>query len=193
MTGHPLTGDPSPFIHPTAIVEQDAVIGAQTRIWHHAHVRVGANIGPDSVLGKNVFVDAGVAIGAGCHVQNNVSIFAGITLEDRVFVGPSAVFTNDRTPRAGGEAWDIIPTLVCEGASIGANATILCGLVIGRYATVAAGAVVTHGIEPHGLVAGVPARQIGWVCPAGHVMSKEPSHHPVAPCPDCGWIFTKSL
>src|SRR6266511_3995882 len=118
-------------IHPTAVVEEGAEVGAGTRIWHFAHVRSGARIGERCVLGKSVFVDSRAVIGAGCRIQNFVSVYSGVTLEDDVFVGPSAVFTSDRYPRATGGQWELVPTLVRAGASIGANATVLCGLTIG--------------------------------------------------------------
>ncbi|MGA7269495.1 MAG: acyltransferase [Acidimicrobiia bacterium] len=155
------------LIHPTAIVEPGAEIGPGTRVWHHAHVRTGARIGRDCTLGKNVFVDSGGVIGDLCKIQNNVSIFSGVTLEERVFVGPSAVFTNDLYPRVV-SSWDIVPTLIRAGASIGANATIICGITIGRNAMVAAGSVVTESVAGHALVRGNPARPVGWVCSCGH-------------------------
>ena len=122
--------------HPSSIVETGAVIGAGTAIWHHAHVREGATIGDRCTIGKNVYVDIGVVIGDGCKLQNNVSVFNGVTLEDEVFVGPGAVFTNDLYPRANSEqGWEIVPTLVRQGAAIGANATILCGTTLGELST----------------------------------------------------------
>jgi UDP-2-acetamido-3-amino-2,3-dideoxy-glucuronate N-acetyltransferase len=165
--------------HETAIIEEPAQIGAGTRIWHHAHVRAGAAIGSDCVLGKNVFVDAGAVIGDRCKIQNNVSIYNGVTLGSDVFVGPSAVFTNDLRPRASAGEWTITPTVVHDGASIGANATVVCGTVLGPSAMVAAGAVVTRDVEPHQLVAGNPARHHGWVCECGELVSRD-----VEPPPD---------
>ncbi|MEX2650064.1 MAG: DapH/DapD/GlmU-related protein [Alphaproteobacteria bacterium] len=156
------------FIHPTAVIDQPASIGAGTRVWHFAHVMAGAQIGRDCVIGQNVMVGAGVVIGDGCKIQNNVGVYQGITLEDGVFVGPSAVFTNVRNPRAGVERKNEFgATLVRRGATIGANATILPGVELGAYCFVAAGAVVTRGVAAHALVAGVPARRIGWVSHAG--------------------------
>jgi acetyltransferase-like isoleucine patch superfamily enzyme len=154
-------------------VEDGAEIGPGTKIWHHVHVRGGARIGTDCVLGKNVFVDASAVVGDRCKVQNNVSIYSGVTLGDDVFVGPSAVFTNDLRPRAQATDWQITPTVVDSGASIGANATIVCGNRIGPYAMVAAGSVVTKDVRAHELVAGNPARHLGWVCDCGEVVSRE--------------------
>ncbi len=156
------------FIHPTAIVDEPASIGAGTCVWHFAHVMAGAQIGRDCVIGQNVMVGAGVVIGDGCKVQNNVGVYQGVTLEDGVFVGPSVVFTNVRNPRAGVERKNEFgATLVRRGATIGANATMLPGIELGAYCFVAAGAVVTRNVAAHALVAGVPARRIGWVSHAG--------------------------
>lgn len=173
------------MIHPTAVVEDGAEVGAGTRIWHFAHVRSGARIGERCVLGKSVFVDAGAVVGAGCRIQNFVSIYSGVTLEDDVFVGPSAVFTNDRYPRAAGGEWELLPTLVRRGASIGANATVLPGLTIGEWAAVGAGAVVTEDVESHRLVVGNPAKPVGWVCRCGRVV---PGGQGSA-CPGCGEVL----
>jgi acetyltransferase-like isoleucine patch superfamily enzyme len=174
-------------VHETAVVEPGVAIGAGTRIWHHAHVRDGAVIGSGCNLGKNVYVDAGVVIGDRCKVQNNVSLYAGVTLEDEVFIGPSAVFTNDRFPRAHAEGgWDVVPTLVRTGASIGANATLVCGIEIGAWSTVAAGSVVTRDVVPHELVAGNPARRLGWVCRCGHVLIRGNVDSRPTTCERCG-------
>jgi len=172
------------YIHPTAIVESGVQIGAGTRIWHHAHVREGATIGEACNLGKNVYVDAGVTVGDRVKVQNNVSVYAGVALGDDVFVGPSAVFTNDRVPRAG-DSWTLSTTAVGRGASIGANATIVAGLEIGEWAMVGAGAVVVRSVDPHEVVVGNPARRVGWVCRCGNV--RVPSGDAaVIDCRDCG-------
>jgi UDP-2-acetamido-3-amino-2,3-dideoxy-glucuronate N-acetyltransferase len=159
-------------VHHTAIVEDGSVIGDGTNVWHYCHIRSGATIGGGCVLGKNVFVDSGAVIGSRVKVQNNVSIYSGVTIEDDVFVGPSAVFTNDRVPRAFNASWQIEPTLIMKGASIGANATIVCGNNVGTYAMVAAGATVTRFVRNHELVGGVPARTMGWVCKCGAVVSR---------------------
>jgi len=155
-------------VHPTAVVDDGAEIGEGSRVWHFAHVMPGARVGARCVLGQNVMVGPGVVIGDGCKVQNNVSLYAGVTLEDEVFCGPSMVFTNVLTPRAFVERkTEFRPTLVRRGATIGANATIICGVTIGRYAMVGAGAVVTRDVADHALVIGNPARPAGWVSRTG--------------------------
>lgn len=155
-------------VHPTAIVDAGARVGAGTKVWHWTHVMDGAVIGRDCVLGQNVFVGQGVRIGDGVRIQNNVSVYAGVELEDHVFCGPSAVFTNVVEPRSEiDRKRDLRRTLVRRGASIGANATVVCGTTIGRYALVGAGAVVTRDVPDHALVVGVPARVAGWVCACG--------------------------
>lgn len=166
------------MIHPTAEVEVGAVIGEGTRIWHHCHVRTGATIGAECSLGYGVYVDAGVSIGNRCKLQNRVSVYRGVTIQDGVFVGPHVSFTNDKHPRAvtpeaqpiADGDWTTLPTLVQEGASIGAGAVILPGLTIGRWAMVAAGAVVSRDVPDHGLVAGNPARLTGYVCSCGRTL-----------------------
>ena len=166
--------------HPTAVIDRPATIGARTAIWHFTHVMAGAQIGADCTLGQNVFVAATARIGDGCKIQNNVSVYDGVVLGDRVFVGPSAVFTNVINPRAE------IPrkqayraTEVGDRATIGANATIVCGVRIGSYALIGAGAVVTRDVAPHALVVGVPARRIGWVCCCGVTLPRS------LRCPAC--------
>jgi UDP-2-acetamido-3-amino-2,3-dideoxy-glucuronate N-acetyltransferase len=162
------------FLHPSSYVDEGAVIGEGTKIWHFSHVQAGARIGRDCTLGQNVNVGPRVVIGDHVKIQNNVSIYEGVELEDHVFCGPSAVFTNVTSPRArypqrGAERYR--PTRVREGATIGANATIVCGHTIGRHAFVGAGAVVTQDVTPHALVAGVPAVQKGWVCECGEPLA----------------------
>jgi len=174
-----------PYLHETAVVEPDACIGAGTRVWHHAHVRTGAIVGAGCVLGKNVFVDAGVRVGDRVKIQNNVSLYTGVTLDDEVFVGPSATFTNDRVPRASASDWEIVPTRVRRGASIGANATIVCGVEIGDFSMVGAGAVVIHDVERHELVVGNPARRIGWVCACGALLSRDVERPDELSCGPC--------
>jgi UDP-2-acetamido-3-amino-2,3-dideoxy-glucuronate N-acetyltransferase len=156
------------WAHSTAVIDRGAKIGPATKVWHFCHVMAGARVGARCVLGQNVFVAASAVVGDGCRVQNNVSIYDGVTLEPDVFVGPSAVFTNVRTPRASvSRKATIEPTVVGRGATIGANATIVCGVTIGEYAFVAAGAVVTRDVAPFALCAGVPARRTGWICRCG--------------------------
>lgn len=170
------------FVHPSSIVDGNVTIGAGTKIWHFSHIQSGAVIGENCSFGQNVNIAENVKIGSGVKVQNNVSVYEGVELEDGVFCGPSMVFTNDLTPRAaypkGRQGYR--KTLVCRGATLGANCTILCGHTVGRYAMVAAGAVVTKDVESHALVAGVPAEQTGWVCECGHIL-KHDFH-----CPRCG-------
>jgi UDP-2-acetamido-3-amino-2,3-dideoxy-glucuronate N-acetyltransferase len=151
--------------HPTATIDEGAVIGAGTRIWHYSHVMKGAEIGLRCVIGQNAFIASNVKIGNRVKIQNNVSLYEGVELEDEVFCGPSMVFTNVINPRSGIERKsEFRPTVVRRGATLGANCTIVCGHEIGRYAFVAAGAVVTRDVPDHALVAGVPARVIGWTC-----------------------------
>ena len=160
--------DSSPMIHESAFVDQPSEIGAGTKIWHFCHVLPNTRIGRDCSFGQNVMAGPDVTIGDSCKIQNNVSIYKGVTLEDRVFCGPSCVFTNVLTPRAGVERKDeFAPTLVREGASIGANATVVCGTTVGRYCLIAAGAVVTKDVPDFALMAGVPAKRIGWVSESG--------------------------
>jgi UDP-2-acetamido-3-amino-2,3-dideoxy-glucuronate N-acetyltransferase len=175
----------SVYIHPTAEVEPGVEIGDGTSVWHQGHLRAKAVIGARCTLGKNVFVDEGVRIGDGVKIQNNVSVYRGVTLADDVFVGPSAVFTNDRVPRAFNTDWQVTATEVGRGASIGANATIVCGHHIGAYAMVAAGAVVTRPVADHQLVAGNPARPRGWVCRCGALVSREPEPPESFSCGSC--------
>ena len=159
-------------IHPSAIIDGDpAHIGAGTRIWHWVHVMAGAQIGERCSLGQGCFVANDVRIGNGCRIQNHVSLYDGVTLEDEVFLGPSCVFTNVVHPRAHVSRKDAYaPTLVRRGATIGANATILCGVTIGEYAMVGAGAVVTRDVPAYAIVAGTPAKRIGWACACGETL-----------------------
>ena len=155
-------------IHPTAIIDEGAKIGAGTRIWHWVHICGGAEIGTDCSFGQNVFVGNKVSIGNNVKIQNNVSVYDEVVLEDDVFCGPSMVFTNVHNPRSAIPRKDEYrPTLVKKGATLGANCTIICGVTIGRYAFIGAGAVVTKDVPDFALMAGVPARQIGKVNEAG--------------------------
>jgi len=157
----------SVFIHTTAEVSDKAKIGDGTKIWNQVQVRENATLGENCIISKNVYIDAGVVIGNRVKVQNNVSVYVGVTIEDDVFVGPAVTFTNDYRPRASNASWQVTPTLVRNGASLGANATLVCGITIGEFAMVAAGSVVTADVAPHVLVAGNPARPIGYVYRCG--------------------------
>jgi acetyltransferase-like isoleucine patch superfamily enzyme len=164
--------DESVYVHPTADVEPGAAVGSGTKVWHLAHIRSSAKVGAGCVIGRNVYVDAHAVVGDRVKIQNNVSVYQGVTVEDEVFVGPCAVFTNDLRPRAQNADWQITPTVVRHGASIGANATIVCGVEIGSYAMIAAGSVVTRSVPAYQLVAGNPARPLGWVDKQGNVVSR---------------------
>lgn len=156
------------FAHESSYVDDGAQVGAGTKIWHFCHIMPGAVVGERCNLGQNVVVMPGVRIGNNVKIQNNVSLYEGVTLEDDVFCGPSCVFTNVATPRSHVSRKDTyLPTRVGRGATIGANATIVCGITLGAYAFVAAGAVVTRDVAAYTLVAGVPARPLGWVCQCG--------------------------
>ena len=157
----------SVFIHPTAEVSEGANIGDGTKIWNLAQVREDCVIGENCIISKNVYIDTKVEIGNRVKIQNNVNVYHGVKVEDDVFLGPSMTFTNDMFPRAFNADWKITNTLVKKGASIGANATIVCGNTIGEYAMVGSGSVVTKDVPAHALVVGNPARQIGWVCKCG--------------------------
>lgn len=161
------------FVHESSIVSTEAVVGAGCKIWHFCHVMSGAVLGEEVMLGQNVFVDANVRVGKGCRVQNNVSLYKGVELENDVFIGPSVVFTNVLNPRAFvSRKQEMKPTLVQQGASIGANATIVCGITIGAYAMIGAGAVVTNDVPPFALVIGVPARITGKVDVEGNIVER---------------------
>tara|TARA_B100001996_G_scaffold17924_1_gene14773 strand:+ start:359 stop:943 length:585 start_codon:yes stop_codon:yes gene_type:complete len=163
-----------PMIHPTSIIDEGVKLGPEVRIWHFCHIREGARIGSGSSLGQNVVVGPAVEIGSGCRIQNNVSIFSGVTLESNVFIGPSCVFTNVRNPRADiNRQSEFESTLIRQGATIGANATILCGIEIGAFAMIGAGSVVTRTVPPHALMVGNPARQIGWVGQSGETLDSD--------------------
>ncbi len=159
---------PAFFVHPTADVEKQVKIGQGSRIWHHCHLRTGARIGANCSLGRNVFIDTNVRLGNDVKVQNNVSIYEGVTIQEKVFVGPHVTFTNDPYPRAFPNGWRKTPTLIKKGASLGANSTIICGIVIGEYAMVGAGAVVTKNVPPFALVEGLGSRIVGYVSTNGH-------------------------
>jgi len=167
------------------------MVGRGTRIWHHSHVRSGSRIGADCTIGFAVYVDTSVVIGDRCKIQNHVSVYRGVILEDDVFVGPAVTFTNDRYPRATSSSWEIVPTTVRRGASLGANATIVCGVDVGAWSMIGAGALVTADVPAHGLVTGSPARLRGWVCACGRPLFRLGEAAPER-CSHCGrsWIET---
>ena len=165
---------PTAFVHESAYVDEGCEIGAGTKIWHFVHILTDTVIGKNCSLGQNVMAGPSVTIGDGCKVQNNVALYKGVTLENDVFCGPSCVFTNVLTPRAHVERKDeFAVTLVKTGATIGANATIICGNTLGAYCMIAAGAVVTKDVPDYALMAGLPARRIGWVSQSGDRMGDD--------------------
>lgn len=169
------------YIDETAHVSDEAKIGSGTKIWINSQIRENAVIGKNCIISKDTYVDFDVEIGDGCKIQNGVSLYHGVTLEEGVFVGPNAAFTNDFYPRAfSGDNWDVCPTVIKKGASIGANATIVCGHTLGEYCMVGSGSVVTKDVPPYALVAGNPARVIGYVCECGHRLDES------GRCPKCG-------
>ena len=180
-------GEKSYFVHESSYIDEDDVeIGEGTKIWYFCHIQRGARIGKRCSLGQNVNVSNHVKIGDGCKIQNNVSLYEGVELENDVFCGPSCVFTNDLTPRAkypkGSAGYK--RTLVKEGASIGANATVVCGHTVGKWALIGAGAVVASDVPDHALMLGIPAKQEGWVCTCGQTLC--PNGVTYYRCPDCG-------
>jgi len=164
------------FAHETAVIDEGAEIGAGTKVWHFCHVCSGARIGRRCVLGQNCYVDRNVSIGDNVKIQNNVSVYTGVSIEDHAFLGPSCVFTNVITPRSAfprtDPAKDYIATQVRRGASIGANATIRCGIELGEWCLIGSGAVVTRDVPPHAVMVGVPARQAGWACMCAGVLKQ---------------------
>lgn len=162
---------PKARIHPSATIDSGAEIGDGSMVWVNVQIREGAKIGKNCVLSKDVYVDCNVKIGDECKIQNSVSIYDGVTIESQVFVGPNASFTNDKVPRAYNTDWKITKTLVQQGASLGANCTIICGIVIGEYSMIAAGSVVTKDVPSYTLVAGNPARVVAKVDKAGNKIS----------------------
>lgn len=166
--------DPTVFVHASAYVDEPSEIGSGSKIWHFVHILPGTTIGKNCVLGQNVMVGPDATIGDSCKIQNNVALYKGVTLEDNVFCGPSCVFTNVLTPRANVERKDeFSETLVRYGSTIGANATIVCGNTLGQYSMIAAGAVVTTDVPDFALMAGVPAKQIGWVSRSGDLLKDD--------------------
>jgi len=200
--------DPSARVHATADIEPDVSVGRGTSIWHRAQLRTGATIGADCVVGRDVFIDEGVVIGDRVKIQNAALIYHGVTVEDGVFIGPGAILTNDRFPRAitsagdlaTPEDWQITPITLRYGSSIGAGAVVVAGVEVGRYAMAGAGAVVTKSVPNHALVAGSPARRIGWVCACGmRLVDANGEPAPADPdryaartglaCPNCGRVY----
>ncbi|MGE0432413.1 MAG: acyltransferase [Planctomycetota bacterium] len=173
---------PDAFVHERAMVDEPCDIGAGTRVWANAHVLKTARIGAHCNIGEGCFIEGGVSIGDHCTIKNGVAVWSGVTLSNYVFLGPHVVLTNDMRPRSHPDfrtaATDWLPTPIGEGASIGANATIVCGNSIGAWSMIAAGAVVSHDVPPHALVAGVPARRIAWICRCGETLkgAAAPTH-----------------
>ena len=184
-----MLNDDNYYIHKSSYVDDNVEIGDGTKIWHFSHIQSGARIGRNCVIGQNVNIGSNVSIGNYVKIQNNVSVYEGVTLEDYVFCGPSMVFTNVIDPRCkypqrGYEFYH--KTLVREGASIGANATIICGNTIGKHAFVGAGAVITKDVPDYALMVGVPAKQKGWVCECGEIL---PEFEKKVECPKCGLVY----
>jgi UDP-2-acetamido-3-amino-2,3-dideoxy-glucuronate N-acetyltransferase len=178
------------MIHPSAVVDEGAQLGDGTRVWHFAHVCAGARIGPGCSLGQGVFVANDVRIGANVKIQNNVSVYDAVTLEDDVFCGPSMVFTNVLNPRSAvSRKAEYRRTHVKRGATLGANCTIVCGVTVGEYAFVGAGAVVSRGVPPFALVVGVPARRVGWMSRHGERLDLPAAGTGIAKCPATGEAY----
>ena len=179
-----------PYVHPTAIVDEGALVGEGSKIWHFSHVMPGAKIGKDVVLGQNCYVASKAEIGDGCRLQNNISVYDLVILEEEVFVGPSAVFTNVRNPRAFVSRKDeYAVTRVKRGATLGANSTVVCGATVNEYAFIAAGSVVSKDIPAYALAVGVPARVVGFVCRCGDRLSFDEEGN--STCSRCGLSYRK--
>ena len=181
-----------PFSHESSYIDQPCTIGEGTKIWHFSHVQTGAVIGKNCVLGQNVNIGNDVVIGDGVKIQNNVSVYTGTTIEDDVFLGPSCVLTNVSNPRSQVNRKSLYEkTLIRRGATIGANATIVCGITLGRYCFIAAGAVVTKDVPEYALIAGVPGRQRGWMSRHGHPLNN-PDENGIMTCPESGLRYQLS-
>ncbi len=181
------------FVHPSAFVEDNVKIGNGTKIWHQAQIRTGAHLGENCIIGKASFIDFDVELGNNVKVQNFVSVYHGVTVEDDVFIGPHACFTNDMFPRAVNPDWTLVKTNVKKGASIGANSTIVCGSVLGEYCMIGAGSVVTKDVPPFALVYGNPAKLHGYVCYCGNILKKTDKPLPKGTklkCDKCGKEIT---
>lgn len=175
------------FVHPSSIIDDDVKIGEGTKIWHFSHVQSKASIGKNCILGQNVYIGAEVHVGDFVKIQNNVSVYQGVYLEDYVFCGPSVVFTNDLNPRSKyPKSGQFVKTTVKKGATIGANATIICGVSIGSWSLIGSGAVVTKNIKNYALVVGNPARQIGWICECGLKLNSQ------LECSQCGKMYIET-
>ncbi|CAN5168085.1 acyltransferase [soil metagenome] len=180
---------PDIFAHPTAVIDDGTIIGAGTKVWHFAHICGGSVIGERCIFGQNTMVAPGVSIGSNVKVQNNVAIYGGTEIEDDVFLGPSCVLTNVSNPRSQVVRHDLYEkTLIRRGATVGANATVVCGITLGRYAFVAAGAVVTRSVPDYGMVVGVPGRLRGWMSRHGHPL-RDPDSGGVMVCPESGFRY----
>ena len=181
-----MSSQPAYFAHPTAVIDSPTEIGARTKVWHFAHICANARIGTDCIFGQNTMVSGGVTIGNNVKVQNNVAIYTGTLIEDDVFLGPSCVLTNVTNPRSQVNRHSLYEkTVIRRGATIGANATIVCGITLGRYAFISAGAVVTKDVPDYALMVGVPARQNGWMSRHGHRLKGQG----VMTCPESGYRY----
>ncbi len=198
--------DATARIHPTADLEADVAVGRGTSVWHRAQIRVGARIGAECIIGRDAFIDEGVTLGNRVKIQNAALVYHGVTVEDGVFIGPNAILTNDRYPRAitatgelaRADDWEVSPIVLRTGSAIGAGAVVVAGTDVGRFATVGAGSVVTRDVPDHALVAGNPARRLGWVCFCGQRLADATgaripgTHAGPAACPRCGTRFAIS-
>lgn len=168
------------YLHPSSTISESSIIGIGTKVWINSQIRENTVIGKNCIIGKDTYIDHDVIIGSGVKIQNGVSVYHGVTIEDNVFIGPNVVFTNDLYPRAFSEEWAVVNTLIKEGASIGANATIVCGNILGRYCMVGAGSVVACDVPDYALVIGNPARLVGYVCKCGYKLENNTN------CNKCG-------